>query len=323
METRTEEAAVGVVPNQFWGAIKIFTEKPHVINRRICGTTNLWVGVCEERNYSRDKVLTSVLNVIDRESNDKETREKNSDYNINSEADHENKNRSEKLSLSDTEEREMQESLRENNLDEDFEPETDYKNVYISKESIASDQKENETQNPRLEINTENHIHFKVDYDNTDKGRELNADINLTNFNHIRKTLKDNHFKPFSDYDVKAENACEASENDNNDASNDNGSDVTIETDHVTNNLKDNCEATKRDDSADDDDDDEDESATETGRQNASPDCRKEKLSIPWGYLTKASNTVAVVRKVLPKQADKFASVLEVILLGMYCENFL
>ncbi|KAK8381150.1 hypothetical protein O3P69_008192 [Scylla paramamosain] len=45
MEVKIEEVQVEAVPNQFWGAVKIFTEKPHVINRRICGTVNLWIGV--------------------------------------------------------------------------------------------------------------------------------------------------------------------------------------------------------------------------------------------------------------------------------------
>uniref|UniRef100_A0A0P4VVC2 tRNA (uracil-O(2)-)-methyltransferase n=1 Tax=Scylla olivacea TaxID=85551 RepID=A0A0P4VVC2_SCYOL len=77
MEVKIEEVQMEAVPNQFWGAVKIFTEKPHVINRRICGTVNLWIGVCEE-DFNREELTKSLIETI--ESNCCDTQ--NSDQNV-------------------------------------------------------------------------------------------------------------------------------------------------------------------------------------------------------------------------------------------------
>nr|XP_045619104.1 uncharacterized protein LOC123770980 isoform X3 [Procambarus clarkii] len=56
MEKQVEELPLEALPCQFWGAVKIYTEKPHIINRRICGAVNLWIGVTHD-NFSRQRVL--------------------------------------------------------------------------------------------------------------------------------------------------------------------------------------------------------------------------------------------------------------------------
>lgn len=63
MEEVIEELPLQAVPNQFWGAVKIYTEKPHIINRRICGTVNLWTGVCNE-DFCGQNVLKSLIKVL-------------------------------------------------------------------------------------------------------------------------------------------------------------------------------------------------------------------------------------------------------------------
>lgn len=59
MEKLIEELPLEAFPSQFWGAVKIYTEKPHIINRRICGTVNLWIGVSYE-NFSRENMCRSL-----------------------------------------------------------------------------------------------------------------------------------------------------------------------------------------------------------------------------------------------------------------------
>lgn len=353
METRTVEMVVAAVPNQFWGAIKIFTEKPHVINRRICGTTNLWIGVCEERDYNREKVLasvldaiesetsdeernisqekdfTSVLNATESESNDEErkfskekdftfvqnangpensneeeqglqefTLKKKIENNIDSELECENENTSGKLNTSAEKADELLQPSHENNLENDIGPQINYSNVNKCELLKTSDKKNSEIQKSALGISIENHI-----YSGTDCSKS-NVNISHTNLSLLQKKLEDGCFKSLSNYDVaKVEDDCEASNNDNNDDDNDEG-ESAIETDHVAR-FQNECKASENDNNNED----------EMGHQKASRDYSKGKLVIPWGCLAKTSNTVAVVRKILPKQADKFASVLEVILL--------
>lgn len=49
--------------NQFWGAVRIYTEKPHIVNRRLCGIANLWIGVCHDE-YSRSSLIAHMNNVM-------------------------------------------------------------------------------------------------------------------------------------------------------------------------------------------------------------------------------------------------------------------
>ncbi|XP_071533082.1 probable tRNA (uracil-O(2)-)-methyltransferase isoform X1 [Panulirus ornatus] len=63
MEEIIEEVPLEAVPNQFWGAVKIYTEKPHIINRRICGTVNLWIGVSTD-DFCRENVLKLLREVL-------------------------------------------------------------------------------------------------------------------------------------------------------------------------------------------------------------------------------------------------------------------
>lgn len=49
--------------NQFWGAARIYTEKPHIVNRRLCGIANLWIGVCQDE-YCRSSLITRMRNVM-------------------------------------------------------------------------------------------------------------------------------------------------------------------------------------------------------------------------------------------------------------------
>ncbi|KAK3861311.1 hypothetical protein Pcinc_032691 [Petrolisthes cinctipes] len=55
MEKVIEEVPLVLSARQFWGAVKIYTEKPHVINRRICGTVDMWVG------YTNDAIFRETL----------------------------------------------------------------------------------------------------------------------------------------------------------------------------------------------------------------------------------------------------------------------
>ncbi|XP_042207028.1 probable tRNA (uracil-O(2)-)-methyltransferase [Homarus americanus] len=59
MEKIIEELPLEALPGQFWGAVRIYTEKPHIINRRICGTVNLWIGISHEV-FSRQNVVKSL-----------------------------------------------------------------------------------------------------------------------------------------------------------------------------------------------------------------------------------------------------------------------
>lgn len=49
--------------NQFWGAARIYTEKPHIVNRRLCGVANLWIGVCHDE-YCRSSLISHMSNVM-------------------------------------------------------------------------------------------------------------------------------------------------------------------------------------------------------------------------------------------------------------------
>ena len=194
MEVNTiEEVQVEAVPNQFWGAVKIFTEKPHIINRRICGTANLWIGVCEE-NFCREKLINSLIKTIESDCCDK-----------------------------------------------------------LNNDEACS-----------IEITDCSEIHkSKIPNCNTDK-------ISL-----IQKKLEHYCFKSLSSFnDDKSKNDFGELERKKSDPE------------------------------------------TESQDMKFST-CQEGKCSIPWEYLTKESNSVAVIRKVLPKQVDKFVSAAEVILLGM------
>lgn len=68
MEKVIEEVPVALSPRQFWGAVKIYTEKPHVINRRICGTADVWVGFTDD-NISRETLVQRLRDFL--ESNPK------------------------------------------------------------------------------------------------------------------------------------------------------------------------------------------------------------------------------------------------------------
>lgn len=173
MEANIEEVQVEAIPNQFWGAVKIFTEKPHVINRRICGTVNLWIGVCEE-GFNRQELIESLMETI---------------------------------------------------------------------ESCWCDKQ------------------------NSDQ------DVTINDCSGIQKKLEDYNFKSLSQCD-----------------------NIESKDDHDDLKIK--------------------GSDTESELQHDSMlACQEAKLSVPWEYLAKTSNSVAVIRKVLPKQVDKFAAAAEVIVL--------
>lgn len=63
IEKIISKTACNVNTKQFWGAIKIYTDKPHILNRRICGTTNLWCGVVTD-NYNYTEVLNQVQTIL-------------------------------------------------------------------------------------------------------------------------------------------------------------------------------------------------------------------------------------------------------------------
>lgn len=206
MEINIEEVQVEAVPNQFWGAVKIFTEKPHVINRRICGTVNLWIGVCEQ-DFSREKLMNSLIEIIEADYGSKSDMQfsagKKVNHNISDEADSKNTNNC----------------------------------------SILC----------------------------TNKICNCNADKTSL----IQKKLLEYCFRSLKSCD--------------NTTSQD-GFDFLQMNEGVT--------------------------ETESQHLNVST-CEKGKWNIPWEYLKKSSNSVAVIRKVLPKQVDKFVPAAEVILLGM------
>lgn len=203
METNIEEVQVEAVPNQFWGAVKILTEKPHVINRRICGTVNLWIGVCEQ-DFNREKLINSLIEIID--------------------TDYGNKN-------------DLQASAGEK-VNHNMYDKADSKK--ISDSSVFC----------------------------TSKIFNCNGDqISL-----IQKKLLEYCFKSLNSSDG---------------ATSQDGYEF-LQMNGVT--------------------------ETESQHLNVST-CQKEKWNIPWEYLTKSSNSVAVIRKVLPKQIDKFVHAAEVILL--------
>ncbi|CAL4094702.1 unnamed protein product, partial [Meganyctiphanes norvegica] len=57
------EVVYNVNIKQFWGAIKIYTDKSHILNRRICGTINLWCGIATEK-YQYTEVLKQVQSIL-------------------------------------------------------------------------------------------------------------------------------------------------------------------------------------------------------------------------------------------------------------------
>ncbi|XP_068210125.1 probable tRNA (uracil-O(2)-)-methyltransferase isoform X2 [Palaemon carinicauda] len=66
METLIEESPISGGREHFWGAVKIYTEKSHILNRKVCGSSNITIGFCNEDSYSDD--IASVF--IDRMSRD-------------------------------------------------------------------------------------------------------------------------------------------------------------------------------------------------------------------------------------------------------------
>lgn len=64
MERVIEEIPVALSTSQFWGAVKIYTEKPHVINRRICGTADVWVGFTDD-NISRETLVRRLRDFLE------------------------------------------------------------------------------------------------------------------------------------------------------------------------------------------------------------------------------------------------------------------
>lgn len=64
MEKVIEEIPVALSATQFWGALKIYTEKPHVINRRICGTADVWVGFTDD-NISRETLVRRLRDLLE------------------------------------------------------------------------------------------------------------------------------------------------------------------------------------------------------------------------------------------------------------------
>lgn len=58
-----QKLPLGAVSNQFWGAVRVYIEKLHIINRRLCGTTNLWVGSSHE-DFSRENLLESLTDIL-------------------------------------------------------------------------------------------------------------------------------------------------------------------------------------------------------------------------------------------------------------------
>lgn len=63
IEKMISKTACKINTKQFWGAIKIYTDKPHILNRRICGSTNLWCGVVMG-NYNYTEVLNQVQGIL-------------------------------------------------------------------------------------------------------------------------------------------------------------------------------------------------------------------------------------------------------------------
>lgn len=63
MEKVIKELPLAAVPNQFWGAVRIYMEKPHILNRRLCGSTVLWVGVSHQ-DFPRENLLRSLNEVL-------------------------------------------------------------------------------------------------------------------------------------------------------------------------------------------------------------------------------------------------------------------
>lgn len=63
VEKMISKTVCNVNTKQFWGAVKIYTDKPHILNRRICGTSNLWCGVVTD-NYHYMEVLKQVQSIL-------------------------------------------------------------------------------------------------------------------------------------------------------------------------------------------------------------------------------------------------------------------
>lgn len=305
METKTEGVS-DAKANKFWGAIKIFTEKPHVINRRICGVINLWIGICEEKkNYDLKKVLTSVLDATEsdegtqKESEVKAQKDENSFDKSSSGADNENVDAS-KCDVQES----SQETITENNIN--FKADKNSK----TDEKLPLNKKTTTALNSLLQWDTTNQENSGIECEDTERSGKFDADITHMNLSLIQKKLEDCCFKSLSEHDLSVlQDGCETSENDNSNAKNCNVG-ATTKSDLATN-LQDEI---FHDES---DDDDEGETLSKNHHQNPSSDSQKGRLTIPWEYLSKTSDTIAVIRQILPKQANKFTSALEVVLLGM------
>ncbi|KAK7069397.1 hypothetical protein SK128_020422, partial [Halocaridina rubra] len=74
MERFVEEQPVTANPEQFWSAVQIYTEKPHVLNRKVCGVTNLWIGYSEKHFHrnSVNKLIDRVTSFSQKVENDRQ-----------------------------------------------------------------------------------------------------------------------------------------------------------------------------------------------------------------------------------------------------------
>ncbi|XP_064077307.1 LOW QUALITY PROTEIN: probable tRNA (uracil-O(2)-)-methyltransferase [Macrobrachium nipponense] len=66
MEIAIEESPFSGNREHFWGAVQIYTEKSHILNRKICGSSNIAIGFCSEDFYNDN--ITSEF--VDRLSQD-------------------------------------------------------------------------------------------------------------------------------------------------------------------------------------------------------------------------------------------------------------
>lgn len=55
---------------QFWGAVQIYTEKSHVLNRKVCGASNLWIGI-SGKDYGEDNITERIINKLNEKNSQK------------------------------------------------------------------------------------------------------------------------------------------------------------------------------------------------------------------------------------------------------------
>ena len=54
MENIVENLSFSGNREHFWGAVQIYTDKSHILNRKVCGSSYLHIGVCGEDRYKNE-----------------------------------------------------------------------------------------------------------------------------------------------------------------------------------------------------------------------------------------------------------------------------